>query len=216
MNVTGQLGAVTRGWRREERDGELVLVQTLSQTFPSLLDEVWDAVTSPDRIARWFMPVSGELRVGGRYQFEGNAGGEVLECEPPSEGSARYRVTWEMGGVSWVTVRLESAGEQTRFDLEHVAREDDVPAEMAATFGPGATGVGWEGGLLGLALHLSGRGGSMTPAELMAWVATDEGRAFHRGAADAWGRAAVAAGTEPDLAQRQADATYAFYTGTGG
>jgi hypothetical protein len=29
------------------------------------------------------MPISGELRVGGSFQLEGNAGGEILTCEPP-------------------------------------------------------------------------------------------------------------------------------------
>ena len=28
-------------------------------------------------------PISGDLRLGGRYQLQGNAGGEILVCEPP-------------------------------------------------------------------------------------------------------------------------------------
>lgn len=36
------------------------------------------------------MPVSGELRVGGAFQLEGNAGGEILACEPPN----LVRLTW--------------------------------------------------------------------------------------------------------------------------
>ena len=45
---------------------------------------MWDACTDPERIGRWFLPVSGDLRLGGRYQLEGNAGGEILRCEPPT------------------------------------------------------------------------------------------------------------------------------------
>ncbi|MGJ6979172.1 SRPBCC domain-containing protein [Aestuariimicrobium soli] len=214
MDVQEQIGAVTRAWRREERDGETVHVQTLSQLYPSPLDDVWDAVTTSERIPRWFLPITGDLEVGGRYQFEGNAGGEVLECEPPADGRARYLVTWEMGGVTWVTVRLLAEGDSsTRFELEHVAKEADVPAEMSAMFGPGATGVGWDGGLLGLWLHLTRSGGSMSPADLAAWVATDEGKAFYRGAADAWAQASIEAGTPEEQARQQADATYGFYTG---
>ena len=50
---------------------------------------MWDAVTSAERIPRWFLPISGDLRLGGRYQLEGNAGGEVLECAPPARRRAR-------------------------------------------------------------------------------------------------------------------------------
>ena len=53
----------------------------------------------------------------------------------------------------------------TRLELEHVARDADVPAEMSEMFGPGATGVGWDGGLLGLGLHLASPDTAMTPAE---------------------------------------------------
>lgn len=170
--------------------------------------------TQRERIARWFLPISGDLQLCGRYQLEGNAGGEVLACEPPAGDSAGYRVTWEFGGgTSWVAVRLTAAGEGTRLELEHTARDADVPAEMAAMFGPGATGVGWDGGLLGLALHLAHWDTAMTPAEGEAWAMTDEGRAFYRGAADAWGAASVASGVDEAVAQRQADATYGFYTG---
>ena len=218
VDVLGQLGAVSRGVRSEVIDGEPSSVQTLEQTYPSPVADVWDAVTSPERIARWFMPVSGELQLGGRYQLEGNAGGEVLECTPPERDTASFRVTWEFGGgVTWLTVRLRAAGEGTTLELEHVARDADVPAEMADTFGPGATGVGWDGGLLGLSLHLTADGQSaMDPAALAAWGASDEGSAFYRGAADAWGRASEANGTDAAKAQAQADATYGFYTGTGG
>lgn len=218
MDVLGQLGAVSRAVRTEEIDGEPAAVQTLEQTYPSPIADVWDAVTSPERIARWFMPVSGELQLGGTYQLEGNAGGTVLECSPPAGDSASYRVTWEFGGgVTWLTIRLAAEGEGTRLELEHVAREADVPAEMAAMFGPGATGVGWDGGLLGLSRHLTGSGAAgMDPEALAAWTATEEGRSFYRGAADAWAQASIADGTDAATARAQADATYGFYTGTTG
>lgn len=217
-DVLQQLGAVSRGVRSEVVDGEPSTVQTLEQTYPSPVTDVWDAVTNAERIARWFMPVTGDLQLGGRYQLEGNAGGEVLECEPPADDTARFRVTWEFGGgVTWLTVRLSAVTEGTRLELEHVARDADVPAEMADLFGPGATGVGWDGGLLGLALHLAGDPRpAMDPEALAAWVTTDEGRAFYRGAADAWGQASVDSGTDAAKAHAQAEATYGFYTGSAG
>ncbi|MFV0434379.1 MAG: SRPBCC domain-containing protein [Leucobacter sp.] len=215
VDVTKQVAAVTRELRSEDIDGEPSHVQTLAQEYPANIDDVWDAATSAERIARWFLPVSGDLRLGGRYQFEGNAGGEILECAPPADGTAEYRVTWEMGGgVTWLTVRLTAEGEdRTRFELEHTARTADIPPGMWETFGPGATGVGWDGGLLGLSLHLGAVEGAVSPEEAAAWAATDEGKAFYRAAADGWGAAQVAAGADPETAARAADATYGFYTG---
>ena len=190
VDVQHQLDAVSREIASEDIDGYPARVQTLAQTYPSPIDDVWDAVTSAERIARWFQPISGDLRLGGRYQIEGNAGGET-----------------------WLTVRLTAEGDgATRFELEHVARTDDVPAEFWDVYGPGATGVGWDGGLLGLGLHLTG-GDGPSPEEAEAWAFTDEGRAFYRGAADAWGTAHAADGADPAVAARAADNTYAFYTG---
>lgn len=215
VDVPKQIDAVTRALREEEVDGVPSHVQTISQSYPAGIDDVWEATTTPERIARWFLPVSGELRLGGRYQFEGNAGGEVLDCTPPIDGRAEYRVTWEMGGgVTWLTVRLtEETPDRTRFELEHIAHTADVPAGMWETFGPGAIGVGWDGGLLGLALHLGALEGAIAPSEAAAWALTDEGKAFYRAAADGWGAAHVAAGGDREAAARAADATYGFYTG---
>ncbi|MGL4255194.1 MAG: SRPBCC domain-containing protein [Microbacterium sp.] len=215
VDVQRQLDAVTRTVRAEDFDGEPSHVQTLAQTYPSPIEDVWDAATSVDRIPRWFQPITGDLRLGGRYQIEGNAGGEILECAPPADGTAHYTATWEFGGgVTWITAALTAVGDDaTRFELIHTARVGDIPPGFWETYGPGATGVGWDGGLLGLALHLSGSGDGPSPAEADAWARTDEGIAFFRGAADGWGAAHAAFGADPATAARAADSTFAFYTG---
>ena len=214
VDIQGQLDAVEHEIVTEDVDGYTSHVQTLTQTYPSPIDDVWDAVTSAERIPRWFLPISGDLRLGGRYQLEGNAGGEIQECAPPRGGEAHFKATWEYGGgVTWLTVRLTAVDDDTtRFELEHVAHADDVPPGFWETYGPGATGVGWDGGLLGLALHLAGDA-SVTPDTAAEWALTAEGKAFHRGAADAWAAAHVADGADPEAARRAADATYSFYTG---
>ena len=66
---------------------------TLRRTYDAPIDDVWDALTNPERIGRWFLPISGDYRVGGRYQFEGNAGGEIVACDRPN----RLKVTWVYG-----------------------------------------------------------------------------------------------------------------------
>lgn len=216
VDVQQQIEAVERGVHTVERDGEQLRVQTLTQEYSASLGDVWDAATSLERIPRWFAPVEGDARLGGRYQVVGNAGGEVLECSPPADGRAHYRVTWEFGGgVTWLAVRLTAVGDdRTRLELEHTARVSDVPTEFFTQFGSGATGVGWDQALLGLSLHL-GSGAGVAPSEAEAWMVGDEGKAFARAASAAWGAADVADGVDPDAASAAVEATYAFYTGQG-
>jgi hypothetical protein len=176
---------------------------------------VWEAITTPDRIGRWFLPVSGDLRLGGHYQLEGNAGGEVLACDPPSGDRASFRLSWVFGGgePTFVTVRLRAEGDdRTRFELEHVAAVDSLPPGVWDQFGPAGTGMGWDSGLLGLSLHLSAPD-APRPDDIEAWTMSDEGKAFLRGSADAWAAAQIADGTDPAAAKAAADQTYGMYTG---
>ena len=193
---------------RQVETGEARTV-LLRRTYDAGVADVWDAVTSPERIARWFMPVSGELKVGGRYQLEGNAGGEILECVEPE----RLRVSWLYGpdpGFSEVEVRLTpESGERTVLELEHVAV---VPDDFWDQFGPGAVGVGWDLGLYGLALHLAG--GALSKEEAATWHTTPEGSAFITGSGEGWGEAYAASGADQETATRTTVATIAFYTGT--
>lgn len=213
MDIAAQLGAVDRGIRTETRDGIPSYVQTLGQTYPSPIDDVWEAVTTADRIARWFLPVSGDLRLGGRYQLEGNAGGEVLACAPPAGGTASFRVSWGMGGdPTFLTITLTAEGDDTRLELEHVAGVDTLPPGMWEQFGPAGTGMGWDSGLLGLGLHLSNPI-ARDEFDAEAWTQSDEGHAFLRGSADAWAAAHVADGADPTAARAGADATFGMYTG---
>ncbi|WP_173924002.1 SRPBCC domain-containing protein [Agromyces sp. Marseille-P2726] len=215
IDINAQLEAVDRTVRTEDVEGVPSRVQTLVQTYPSPIDDVWDAVTSADRITRWFLPVSGDLRLGGQYRLEGNASGTIQSCEPPQAGTAQYDITWEFGGgVTFVTVRLESVGsDRTRLELQHVAPVSAVPDELWQQFGPAGTGIGWDSGLLGLSLHLTDP--DARPEDPEAWTRTDEGRSFLRGSADAWAVAHAGDGIEIDLARTAADTTYAMYTGEG-
>lgn len=207
IDFSQHLGAVSRTVGTRERDGRTARVVALTRTYDGTPEDVWDAITSAERIPRWFLPISGDLRLGGRYQLEGNAGGEITRCEPPRH----LAVTWEYRDeVSWVDVRLAPDGDgRTRLELEHVAH---VPPEFWEQFGPGATGVGWDGALLGLGHHLLGAP-AIDPATAAAWQASPEGIEFSRRSSAAWERASVAAGTDPALAAASARRTTAFFTG---
>jgi hypothetical protein len=82
-----------------------------------------------------------------------------------------------------------------------------VPDDRWDEYGPGAVGVGWDGGLLGLSLHL--RGASI--GDPMAWQLSEEGREFAKGSSEAWGEANRAAGADPAAAERAVANTTAFY-----
>ena len=216
VDVNAQIDAVTRRIETKQVDGAPAYVQTLAQTYPSPIDDVWNAVTSAERIPRWFLPISGELRLGGSYQFEGNAGGEIRSCDPPAGGVAGYTVTWGMGmgEPAIVNVRLvEVDASSTRLELENVATEASIPEGFWEQFGPSATGIGWDQGLLGLALHFAGGPGGIAPEEAAAWVMTDEGTSFMRRSADAWAAAQQLDGAAPEAAMAAADRTYGMYTG---
>lgn len=197
------IDALKRAHRAVGQDGETKTV-VIRREYDADIEDVWDACTDPERLPRWFLPVSGDLRVGGRYQLEGNAGGEILHCEPPR----LLKVTWEMSeqaGMSEVEVRLSpAAGDGTAFELRHTAVVDP---EFWNRFGPGAVGVGWDLSLLGLGLHLSG--GRIEDPQT--WESSPEAREFMKASGQEWGRAHEAAGEDPERAAEMARNTIAFY-----
>ena len=76
-------GAIVRAVKSVERDGKPAKAVIATATYETSLEDLWDAVTTATRIERWFLPVSGELKLGGRYQLKGNAGGTVTACDAP-------------------------------------------------------------------------------------------------------------------------------------
>jgi len=208
VDIAKQIGAVTREVASRDYQGKPARVVVASQTYSTTAADLWEAITTADRIARWFMPVTGDLRLGGRYQLVGNAGGEILICEPPKHLS----VTWEYGGEpSWLDVWIEAASPKSaRLTLEHVAYVSD---ERWNQFGPGAVGAGWDLALVGLTLHVETRAPKITE-EGMAWMRSDEGKLFVRQSSEAWCRASIAGGTDPAVAKAAADRTTAAYSGS--
>ena len=149
LDVERLLGALERTVSSLERDGQAARAVTLARSYATTVEDLWDAVTSAERIPRWFLPVSGRLELGGRYQLEGNAGGTIKHCERPSY----LGLTWEFGDdVSWVEAHLcnDSTG-HSRLAITHSA----LVSDHWHKFGPAAVGVGWEMGLLGMELHLT-------------------------------------------------------------
>jgi uncharacterized protein YndB with AHSA1/START domain len=188
---------------RRTVEGDAVI---LRRTYDTSIDDLWDAISNGERIARWFLPVSGDLRLGGRYQLEGNAGGEIVACEPPR----LLRVTWVIGSdATEVEARLSTTdADATALELIH---SGVTKAQNWAQFGPGAVGVGWDLTLHGLGLHLAT--GAGRPADPIAWMMSPEGKEFSTTSSDLWGEALLATGADPGQVAAMVDETTRAYTG---
>jgi uncharacterized protein YndB with AHSA1/START domain len=208
--MTKQAEVVERRAVRTEWEGKPARVVVVVRSYPTGIADLWEAITQAERIKRWFMPVSGDLRLGGRFELQGNASGTINRCEAPE----LLAVTWEFGGnMSWVNVMLEAEGEgSTRLRLEHIAQEDEAGLKFWEQYGPGAVGVGWDLGLMGLFKHVESPGEPLPKEEEL--LTSPEGRALAATLSAGWREADVAFGTDAAGAKAAAERTRAFYTGT--
>jgi uncharacterized protein YndB with AHSA1/START domain len=205
IDIAGVLGLVTRSVRQFEKDGKPASTVTLTRLYDTDVDDLWEALTSAERIPRWFLPVEGELRLGGRYQVKGNAGGTITACTPPTY----FAATWEFGGaVSWIDVILAPERGRARLTLEHTAIMEDHWKQ----FGPGAVGIGWDLALTGLARHLAS-GAPVDQATAMAWMGSLNGKEFMSQSGERWRAAHVESGEDPASAKERSDRTIAFFRG---
>jgi len=131
----------------------------LTRVVPASVEEVFEAWTDPEVLARWWGPggsTVSEAEIdpvpGGRYRMvintaEGNTlamAGIYVAVDPPRRLEFTWR--WEMGGPddveSRVTVELTPMGDETELVLVHGGFPD---AETAAPYSGG-----WEATLPGL------------------------------------------------------------------
>jgi uncharacterized protein YndB with AHSA1/START domain len=138
-------------------------VVRIEERYDTGIDDLWSAVTEPERLARWWGQVKGDLRPGGEIRlFIASAGldstGRVEECEPPR----RLRVTTRESEESWaegspdapppfdsvVDVTLTPAGDQTILVVEI----SGLPLDKIAAYG-----AGWQIHAENLGAHLAGR-----------------------------------------------------------
>jgi uncharacterized protein YndB with AHSA1/START domain len=142
MNELGVLRAETerRGVRFERR-------------YAAPVEEVWAALTRPERLARWLAPGAIEAHVDGTVHLDFGEGGlvtgRVLACRPPTLLEFEWRFPGETESV--VRIELSRAGDETRLVLDHRAL-----AEGHAT----GYSAGWDAYLASLNDHLAGGEGS--------------------------------------------------------
>ncbi|HLI01234.1 MAG TPA: SRPBCC family protein [Acidimicrobiales bacterium] len=121
--------------------------------LPAPVDEVWSALTDPDRLARWLGRLEGDLRLGGEFRAHFHASGwegsgRVAACEPqrrllvmvidedePDENPIEITLTpdgdgtvvvWEESGKPPELVAAYGAGIQIHVEdlADHVAGRD--------------------------------------------------------------------------------------------
>lgn len=205
LDFERHLGAVERSVAVVTRDDKEARAVILTRRYATDIQDLWDAITNPERLPRWFLPVEGDLKPGGHYQLKGNAGGRIDLCEPPQ----RLDLTWEFGDhpPSWVEVRLSAdESDQSQLELRHIAHPDQFWDE----YGPGAGGIGWELGLVGLSFHLDDPETAFDEAGISS---SPEGKALIAASSKAWAEADIAAGAAADAALAAGRRTHEFYTG---
>jgi uncharacterized protein YndB with AHSA1/START domain len=93
-----------------------------SEVYATGIDDLWSAVTQPERLRRWMAEYVGEFRLGGEWQALAGSGkvwcfGTVTECDPPH----RFVTTWTHHGEpeTVIEVALESVDGGTLLRLSH-------------------------------------------------------------------------------------------------
>jgi len=119
-------------------DGEGVV--RMEDRFDTGIDDLWGALTDPDRLARWYGEVEGELSQGGeftvRIAIAGERAGRVEACEPPQHLLLEMRDPEARPGQPERTVieaRLISEGAQTRLVWE----TRGLPVDLLPAYGAG-------------------------------------------------------------------------------
>jgi uncharacterized protein YndB with AHSA1/START domain len=119
-------------------DGEGVV--RMEDRLDTGVDDLWEALTDPDRLAHWYGEVEGELSQGGEFRVRitlaGERTGQVEACEPPQRLLLTMRDPDPQPGQPEQTVieaQLIAEGAQTRLVWE----ERGMPVNLLPAYGTG-------------------------------------------------------------------------------
>ena len=148
--MTYQRGGVSGTLTGSLRAADGKATVRVEDRFSTDIDDLWSAVTDPERLARWVVRVDGDLRLGGMFHAHFTSSwdgpGRVDVCEPPR----RLLVTMSPGDEDQTVIEAElfaEGGSQTRLVVE----ERGLPVEHA--YGHGA---GWQAHVEDLGSYLAG------------------------------------------------------------
>lgn len=157
------LGTVTRAGDHAEA--------TFDRVYDTDAADLWAAVTDPERLVRWFAPVDGDLREGGRFtiHFDDNAvpGCRVTSCDTPNA----YAWKWPHAThTSLIAVAVEPVAGGARLRLTHTR----LVARSAAGYA-----AGWDVYLRRLVEEIAG--GEVRDTWAEDWSRAHEGYAAQLG-----------------------------------
>lgn len=112
-------------------------VVRIEERFDADVDEVWSALTEPERLARWYGEIEGELRVDGAYHAHLHASGwegtgRVEVCVPPRRFVVVSKGLDETNEVS-TEVKLTGDGHRTALVVE----KRGLPLDLLWAYGAG-------------------------------------------------------------------------------
>jgi uncharacterized protein YndB with AHSA1/START domain len=104
------------------------------------IDDLWGALTDPDRLARWYGEVEGELAQGGEFRLRitlsGERTGRIEACEPPHRLLLTMRDPDARPGQpeqTMIEAELIAEGAQTRLVWE----TRGLPLDLLPAYGAG-------------------------------------------------------------------------------
>lgn len=202
IDLLAHLDAVNREVIREGDGDDEIVRLTMRRIYPTSAEDLWNALTDPIRLGRWFARLEGDFRVGGSFTVvEHGTPGTILECDAPR----RLRMTYG-GDTSHVTVTLTSAGpDETELRLEHT-----VPIAIAGSVaGALFVGPGWDDGVVALSLLLAADERQTGDPAIDA--TRPERVDYVRRTIDRWATVAVAAGATRDEIDGASEAALAHF-----
>ncbi len=124
----------------------------MEDRFDTEIDDLWSALTDPQRLARWIGEVEGDLRLGGEFRarffasgWEGT--GRVEACEPPRRLLLLTKDADESDEHA-IEATLTADGDRTILVIE----ERGMPLDQLAAYGAGV-----QIHVEDLAAHVAGR-----------------------------------------------------------
>jgi uncharacterized protein YndB with AHSA1/START domain len=129
-------------------------VAVFTRIYPTSIEDLWDACTNPERLRRWYVPVTGDLRLGGTFEQVNMGSGTIVACEQP-----HFLKLSLGGGVDEIELRLSSGdGEDTTtLELRHATTLDSHEIGGQVYDAIFCMGGGYYPRLMALDLHLRGR-----------------------------------------------------------
>ena len=124
-------------------------VVRMEDRFQTDVEDLWCALTEPERLGRWIADVQGDLHIGATFYATFTSGwegsGRVDTCERPT----RLTLTMDPGQVDETVIdaQLTAEGEHTRLVIE----ERGLPLPHVS-----GHGAGWQAHVEDLVAHMAG------------------------------------------------------------